>query len=214
MPSSQHLIPIIQRENNEQWVDARFLHQFLKSKQEFANWIKSRIEDYGFVEGRDFLTSLSKSTGGRRAIDYTISIDMAKELAMLERNEKGRQARTYFINAEKELRQLQQKLIEGFGFEQLRELIGELRIIELEGKQWYPVTQMLQICFRANPAGATRRKIKRMAVEGKVKKLVFSNYFRPAWYVQKDHIKEVLSIDRRMVASTAFVKLLNAGGGS
>ena len=49
----------------QQTVNARELHAFLQSKQEFANWIKNRIEQYGFVENQDFLTILSKSTGGR-----------------------------------------------------------------------------------------------------------------------------------------------------
>ena len=68
MPSIQHeLIPISKRGEQEQWVDTRTLHLFLESKQEFANWIKNRIDDFSFIEGRDFLISLSKSTGGRNA---------------------------------------------------------------------------------------------------------------------------------------------------
>ncbi len=87
-------------------VNARDLHEFLESKQEFANWIKSRIKDYQFIENTDykeFLTNLSKTSffGGRPKKDYLISLDMAKELAMVERNDKGRLARRYFIEMEK-----------------------------------------------------------------------------------------------------------------
>lgn len=90
------------RENNgQQLVNARELHQFLNSKQEFANWIRNRIEKYSFEEGKDFLIILSKSQGGRPSIDYGLTLDMAKELGMVENNEKGRQARRYFIAMEK-----------------------------------------------------------------------------------------------------------------
>lgn len=86
----------------KQTVNARELHAFLESKQEFSNWIKNRIEDYGFLDGVDFLTNLSK-TQGRPRIDYFLSLDMAKELSMVERNEKGKRARQYFIDCEKRL---------------------------------------------------------------------------------------------------------------
>lgn len=86
----------------QQTVNARELHAFLESKQEFSNWIKNRIEDYGFLDGVDFLTNLSK-TQGRPRIDYFLSLDMAKELSMVERNAKGKQARQYFIDCEKRL---------------------------------------------------------------------------------------------------------------
>lgn len=81
-------------------VNARELHAFLESKQQFGNWIANRIEQYGFVEGVDF--TVNKFINGRATqIDYHISIDMAKELSMVERNEKGKQARQYFIECER-----------------------------------------------------------------------------------------------------------------
>lgn len=84
-------------------VNARDLWKFLESKQEFANWIKDRIEKYRFVEGKDFLINFSKSLG-RPSKEYLISLDMANELAMVENNERGRQARQYFIEVEKRFR--------------------------------------------------------------------------------------------------------------
>ena len=91
--------------NNEEVnaVNARDLWKQLGSRQEFANWIKGRISEYGFEEGRDFLTNLSKSFG-RPSKEYIISLDMAKELAMVENNTKGREIRRYFIKVEKQLR--------------------------------------------------------------------------------------------------------------
>lgn len=95
-------------------VNARDLHQFLESKQHFANWIKNRINEYGFTQDVDFLgvnTVMSTEAGffGRRektVTDYHLSLDMAKELCMVERNDKGRQARRYFIEMEKQAKAL------------------------------------------------------------------------------------------------------------
>ncbi len=80
-------------------VNARELHAWLESGQEFRHWIKGRIDQYGFVENHDFTTSESFIRGGT-AVDYHITIDMAKELSMVERNEKGKEARQYFIACE------------------------------------------------------------------------------------------------------------------
>jgi anti-repressor protein len=87
-----------------QTVNARDLWQRLNSKQEFANWIKSRLED--FIDGQDFLTILSKSTGGRPSTEYYLTIDTAKHCAMLEHNDKGREIRQYFIDFEKKTREV------------------------------------------------------------------------------------------------------------
>ena len=88
-------------------VNARDLHGFLESRQDFSDWIKNRIQQYGFVEGVDYLIHkfTDNPLGGRPTIDYHITVDMAKELAMVERNEKGRQARQYFIECERRLKQ-------------------------------------------------------------------------------------------------------------
>jgi len=91
-------------------VDARELHQFLESKRRFANWIKQRIERYGFVENEDYFLHnkfvTQKGRGGHNAKEYALTINMAKELAMVENNDKGREARRYFIKAEETLREL------------------------------------------------------------------------------------------------------------
>lgn len=86
-------------------VDARALHTFLGAGRDFSNWIKDRIERYQFSEGEDFSTVLAKTSpaGGRPATDYHLSLDMAKELAMVERSDKGREVRRYFIACERQL---------------------------------------------------------------------------------------------------------------
>lgn len=82
-------------------VDARQLHAFLGVSSAFTTWLTRRIEEYGFTEGRDFLPFLEESSGGRPSKEYALSLDMAKELSMVERNDKGREARRYFIECER-----------------------------------------------------------------------------------------------------------------
>ena len=91
-------------------VNGRDLWQALESKQQFTDWIKSRIENFGFVENEDYLLhKFMKQVphqGGQRnqdKIDYILTTEMAKELAMVENNEQGRQIRKYFIASEKKL---------------------------------------------------------------------------------------------------------------
>ena len=88
-------------------VDARELWQFLGSKQQFSNWISMRIEQYNFVQAVDFITKSNTAFSPPRK-DYTLSMDMAKELSMVERNEKGKEARQYFI----EIQNKAEKIIE------------------------------------------------------------------------------------------------------
>lgn len=99
----------ITEHNGKRAVNARELHQFLESKYQFANWIQERITKYGFVENQDyevFKENLKNSNGGRPQTEYALSVDMAKELSMVENNEKGRLARKYFIECEKIAREV------------------------------------------------------------------------------------------------------------
>lgn len=82
-------------------VNARDLHAFLEVKSEFRNWIKNRINDFGFLEEQDFVAVGKNLPTGGKSKEYHISLGMAKELCMVERNEKGKQARLYFIECEK-----------------------------------------------------------------------------------------------------------------
>lgn len=93
----------VSEQDGKQAVSARELHEFLEVDTRFNDWIARRIEEYGFEESIDFYSEKSKSTGGRQAIEYIITTGMAKELAMLEKSEKGRQIRKYFIKCEENL---------------------------------------------------------------------------------------------------------------
>ena len=94
----------ITEQNGNQVVSARELHSFLEVKTKFATWITNRIEKYEFIENQDYIT-ISKilENGGGRTIEYALTLDTAKELSMVENNDKGKQARKYFIEAEKKL---------------------------------------------------------------------------------------------------------------
>jgi anti-repressor protein len=89
-----------------QLVNARELHSFLEVGRDYSTWIKDRIDEYDFVENQDFISfpqNGGKPQGGRPVKEYSLTLDMAKELSMVERNEKGKQARRYFIDCEKAL---------------------------------------------------------------------------------------------------------------
>ncbi|QOJ19962.1 MAG: antA/AntB antirepressor family protein [Gammaproteobacteria bacterium] len=87
-----------------QLCNARDLHYFLAVGRDFSHWIKDRIEQYGFIPNEDYslnLANRSDGKAGKRRTEYHLTLDMAKELAMVENNEKGRQIRRYFISLER-----------------------------------------------------------------------------------------------------------------
>ncbi|HHD0750114.1 TPA: antA/AntB antirepressor family protein [Campylobacter coli] len=81
---------------------------YLEVNSKFADWIKNRINQYDFIENQDYIIK-EVFTGRRPRKEYYVTLDMAKELCMVENNEKGRQARRYFIECEKRLKNLEQK---------------------------------------------------------------------------------------------------------
>ena len=81
-------------------VDARELHKFLESGRQFSNWIQDRIKQCEFIEGLDFIT-INNSIYSPPRKEYIVSIDAAKELCMMEKNEIGRRTRRYFIEMER-----------------------------------------------------------------------------------------------------------------
>ena len=128
-------IALITNQNGIATVNARELHAFLEVVTPFRHWIRRRIETYGFVNGEDFTTSAFENDGNARsifavdkfvhrvdpltqdeergsdgfdvAVDYHLTVDMAKELSMLENNAKGKEARRYFIKREADAARLQ-----------------------------------------------------------------------------------------------------------
>lgn len=93
------LIPLADN-NGAQAVMGRDLHNFLEVTTAYKDWFP-RMVAYGFEEGKDFSSKMSESTGGRPRTDHIIALDMAKEISMIQRTDKGKQARQYFIECEK-----------------------------------------------------------------------------------------------------------------
>jgi len=106
------LIPIYENETNDKLVNARELHLALKNKRQFSNWIKQRIEQYGFIENveffrfNNFVKGDKNGYGNKTLIEFYLTINMAKELCMVENNDTGKQLRKYFINIENRYREI------------------------------------------------------------------------------------------------------------
>jgi len=111
------LIPLIRSvigDEEVNSVDARKLHGFLESKRNFGNWITDRIKQYDLQEGTDFCSfnnSVKRAIGGTTLIEYALTLNAAKELSMVERTVKGKEARQYFIECERVKKELEAKPI-------------------------------------------------------------------------------------------------------
>ena len=125
------LIKITTNEEGKKLVSARELHEFLGLQKRFSAWIEQYIKvdnEYLFLEGEDFtsvLTSTVVNNGAKRELqDYAITINMAKEISMVTKNDKGKQARKYFIECEKQLKQTQQPQLPQTYLEALKSLVA------------------------------------------------------------------------------------------
>ncbi|HHU4158310.1 TPA: antA/AntB antirepressor family protein [Haemophilus influenzae] len=108
--TNSNLIPVFNgliQNQPVQLCNARELHAFLEIQTRYNDWIKNRINEYGFIQDEDYLV-ITERTNGRPRKEYHITLDMGKELGMVERNERGRQIRQYFIRCERTLKALQQ----------------------------------------------------------------------------------------------------------
>lgn len=98
------LINVTLNENHEPVVSGRQLHEVLGVKTKYADWF-NRMIDYGFTENQDFLLLKNEQQtgrGGHNKVDHVLKLDMAKEIAMIQRTDKGKEVRTYFIQVEKD----------------------------------------------------------------------------------------------------------------
>lgn len=91
----KELVKVTTNENQEQVVSGRELHKRLGVKTPYDKWFP-RMCEYGFEDEKDFSTFLSESTGGRPSTDHILKLDMAKEIAMIQRTEIGKNIRQYF----------------------------------------------------------------------------------------------------------------------
>jgi phage anti-repressor protein len=151
------LIPIVPTTLNgqsSQMVDARVLHEFLGVRRDFTTWIKGRIEEFDFEVGLDFVSFDSPNPGNqvahggdRKSKSYFVTLDMAKELAMVERTAKGRQARRYFLDCERQLRQLQQSLPVNMTHQRTAISAGQQQAINRQA--WADVSGQAHAAFHA-----------------------------------------------------------------
>ena len=155
VPMQDNLVPVFEAEIDgvqQPVVNARDLHKFLKVQRDFSNWIKGRIQEYRFVKDVDYIIvqnlsspNLARSKSRQRVlIDYYLSFDMAKELGMVEKTDKGREVRRYFIKCEKVLMQVNNNLMMQFNralleFEKFSDLASQAgRTLNYVGKQLKP----------------------------------------------------------------------------
>ena len=95
------LVPVYETDTGEKVVNGRELYAVIGSKQKFVDWVQTRLTDCDAIEEKDFVIILGRSDSGRNTKEFTIKLDTAKEMAMLERNDKGKKVRRYFIEVEK-----------------------------------------------------------------------------------------------------------------
>ncbi len=130
---------IYENKNKKRLIDARELHQALGNKRKFSDWIKQRIDRYGFIENYDynrfhnFVKGDLKGYGNKTIIEYYVTIDMAKELCMVENNEMGRKIRRYFIEVESRYKEIIYH--SSTHFEILKEEISEIKNAEKENHE-------------------------------------------------------------------------------
>lgn len=126
------LIEIDINENQEPIVNGRELHKILEVETPYRIWFPRMVE-YGFTENIDFVTleqNCTKPKGGRPEINHAIKLDMAKEIAMIQRNEKGKEVRKYFIQVEKDFNSPEKIMARA-----LKIAEGKLNVLQLENSQ-------------------------------------------------------------------------------
>lgn len=142
----------ITNQNGQQVVSARELHQFLEIKTPFKDWI-NRMFQYGFVENQDYTRVLNFERGGNDAKEYALTLDTAKEISMIQRSDKGQQARRYFIECEKQLQVLKPN-VEAITKKDLALMLleseQEKEALLLENKRLQPRSDYIDVVFSTN----------------------------------------------------------------
>ena len=107
--------PTIQQNTDlQQAVSARELYSFLAPTERFASWFDRQLQ-YGFINGKDYLgCEVFNTLANQTLTDFFVSIDMAKEISMIQRSDKGRQARQYFIECERKVKSCQPEVPQSF----------------------------------------------------------------------------------------------------
>jgi anti-repressor protein len=162
------LIPI-NYNNDRQTVTGRDLHTLLEVETPYDKWFP-RMTEYGFNEGIDFTTFLSESTGGRPATNHQITIEMAKELCMLQRTEKGKQARQYFIELEKAWNSPESVMARAVKMADAKilSLQGRVDVLQQTIEQQKPLILFAETCIASNDSLLVREVAKLASKQGAV----------------------------------------------
>lgn len=196
------LINVTLNENHEPVVSARQLHETLEVKTEYKKWFK-RMTEYGFTENEDFVKVTQKcltSSTGQNITDHVIKLDMAKEIAMIQRTDKGKEVRTYFIQVEKDFNSPEKimarallmadkkiKLLENENENLLIELEEATKNADyldliLQTKDGLTITQIAQ------DYGMSARKMNQLLKQERIQRIVNGQWVLYAKYIGKGYI--------------------------
>lgn len=229
LETRNELIPIESDNYGTIRVSGRELHQFLEVGTAYDVRIKRMIE-YGFTEDLDFSSFLMESSGGRPRTDHVLTIEMAKEISMLQRNEKGKQARLYFIELEKEFNSPEKVMARALKIadESIRTLTTENKIQaqmigELKPKADYTdkilkSKSLVTITAIAKDYGMSGTKFNRLLKELKIQykqgsqRLLYANYQSSGYthsetvdFKRKDGTTDVNMITKRTQKGRLFL---------
>ena len=196
------LINVTLNENHEPVVSARQLHETLEVKTEYKKWFK-RMTEYGFTENEDFVKVTQKcltSSTGQNITDHVIKLDMAKEIAMIQRTDKGKEVRTYFIQVEKDFNSpekiMARALLMADKKIKLLESQNENLLIELEeaNKNADYLDLILQtkdsltITQIAQDYGMSARKMNQLLKQERIQRIVNGQWVLYAKYLAKGYV--------------------------
>ena len=196
------LINITLNENHEPVVSGRQLHEALGVKTKYADWF-NRMIDYGFTENQDFLLLKNEQQtgrGGHNKVDHVLKLDMAKEIAMIQRTDKGKEVRTYFIQVEKDFNSpekiMARALLMADKKIKLLESQNENLLIELEeaNKNADYLDLILQtkdsltITQIAQDYGMSARKMNQLLKQERIQRIVNGQWVLYAKYLGKGYV--------------------------
>lgn len=196
------LINVTLNENHEPVISARQLHETLEVKTEYKKWFK-RMTEYGFTENEDFVKVTQKcltSSTGQNITDHVIKLDMAKEIAMIQRTDKGKEVRKYFIQVEKDFNSpekiMARALLMADKKIKLLESQNENLLIELEeaNKNADYLDLILQtkdsltITQIAQDYGISARKMNQILKQERIQRIVNGQWVLYAKYLAKGYV--------------------------
>lgn len=164
-------------------VSGRELHEALEVKTAYKDWFP-RMCEYGFTEGEDFCSNLSESTGGRPSTDHQLTIPMAKEICMLQRNDKGKQFRQYFIKVEEAWNspEMIMKRALDYANENVKRLQIQVSTLQVDNEIMKPKADYFDELVDRNTLTSFRETAKQLDVKEKV----FINFLLEHKYIYRD----------------------------